>query len=456
MKLDHISSEAAVRTSKPRSGLAAPTLAASTIRTASGDIERPSGIAAMTDGNEMSTNGKQGAHSPYESASGRPANIDFGRATVRGIEVVQTVQDLRNGVPLIAGKATVVRIYLGAEAIAGTVNVTGEIGWSRGGGGETFHPTSNTVTLDPANDPPLGDQRADVRLSLNLFLPSEALATGTLRIRVTRLIGPAGAPLAFEGHDSVAVDFVEGHPLRVRVIGLKYRSAEAARGIAPAAVHFDYLRSFLQRAYPTAEVIWSQTVVEANFRAPFTMNTVDRANAQVAAIRVREVSGGVDPRTHYYGLVDDDVGRSFMRGAAFAIPLTPQPDVVACGPCGMPNGYSGDNDRSYADWYGAHELGHTFGRFHPGFPPYDPVKRSGQDASDPSWPYPEGRITTDEQDHVGFDVGDLVLELPMRAMSGRDHHDIMTYREKQWISPYTYEAIRLRLRAEQELASPSV
>jgi hypothetical protein len=134
-----------------------------------------------------------------------------------------------------------------------------------------------------------------------------------------------------------------------------------------------------------------------------------------------------------------------MRGKAFAIPGFPQPDVVASGPAGVPNGLAGDRDASYADWYGAHGLGHTFGRYHPGFPP------GSQDASDPLFPYPNGYISTPDNQYVGVDIGDDELGLPAIALPGLQYHDVMTYADNQWLSAYTYMAILARLKEEDAL-----
>jgi hypothetical protein len=362
---------------------------------------------------------------------------------LRGTEVVQCVQDLQNSVPLVAGKPTVVRIYPDPAGVAAAGKVTGEIAWSRGGG-ETYLPALNTIRLDPANPGTVQDQRTDEKLSLNFRLPPEATALGALQIRLTKISAPGGANLPIGAPPPVQVQFVAAPLLRVRVIGLRYTNGQAT--VTPAAIHFAYLRSFLERAYPVAAVEWSHIVVDADFRAPFNAATVDLANAQIAALRSREVSSGVDPKTHYYGLVDDNAGQNFMRGKAFAIPASPQPDTVASGPAGVPNGFAGDRDASYADWYGAHELGHTFGRFHPGFPP------GAQDASDPQFPYQDGCISQPDGHFVGFDVGDPNLGLPLLALPGLKYHDIMTYAANQWLSAYTYQAIYKRLLEEDTLA----
>ena len=112
----------------------------------------------------------------------------------------------------------------------------------------------------------------------------------------------------------------------------------------------------------------------------------------------------------------------------------------------MPNGWTGDSDASYADWYGAHELGHTFQRRHPGFP----TGKQDPDPDEPGFPYPNGLITTvPDNRFVGFDVGDPGLPMPMRALPGDVHHDVMTYADSQWLSAYTYEAIHDRLVDEE-------
>lgn len=193
------------------------------------------------------------------------------------------------------------------------------------------------------------------------------------------------------------------------------------------------------RAYPSAEVIWSHIVVDADFRPPFDGATSLRANAQLAAIRNRDITGGTDVRTHYYGLVSDAGGKHFMRGRANSIPDMASPNAVASGPAGveqLANGMSA----SFAGWYGAHELGHTFGRYHPGFPP--PEHDNGQDKSDLAFPYPDGSLSTQGDDFIAFDRGDPALGAPMRIMPGDECFDVMTYLDNLWVSAYTLEAIR--------------
>lgn len=373
------------------------------------------------------------------------------KVAVSHIEYVQSVQDNNNSIPLVAKKATVVRVFLNGVGLAEPVLVTGEIACRRGSGGEIFVPALNKVRLVSGPDRPLTEWRAGLADSLNFRLPPEVTAAGTTRIRLSRLQGDVGIEFDFDfdsAQGAKSLSFKRSPTLRVKAIGLRY--IDGGKTYAPDAVHFSYLRSWLGRAYPVATVEWSQLVVDADFAPPFNEeDTPVLANAQVAALRSRDVSTGVDPRTHYYGLVSDANGRNFMRGLAFDIPATANPGVVASGPAGKPAGFNGDFDLSYADWYGAHELAHTFGRYHPGFP--GPNEPGGQDASDPQFPYPDGRISGAEDGYIGFDVGDADLALPMQVMPGHTCHDVMTYRENQWVSAYTFMAILSRLLMEDEI-----
>ena len=387
-----------------------------------------------------------GAHAGAEAATGTETGVG-----VLGVEVCQSVQAFDNSVPVIAMKPTLVRVYLDDATVAAPVRLRGELCWRKSKNGpKTYLAATNELRLDPAAPLAIADKRDDLRRSLNFRLPEAALQAGALYLTLNRLIQTGGGDIPFHGETAAQVEMLTAPPIRVRCIGLRYTDPDTDVTHTPNAVHCSYFRSFLQRAYPVSNVIWSQIVVDADFAPPFGGATAILANAQIAAIRNSEINAGTDPRTHYYGLVDDANGRHFMRGRASGIPAGPQPDTVASGPCGAPDGFAGDTDLSYADWYGAHELGHTFGRFHPGFPP------GSQDASDPTFPYENGQISDADRKYVGYDPGDPALSLPERILPGTRHHDVMTYAERQWVSAYTFDAIRLRLAEEDEQFAPLI
>ena len=377
--------------------------------------------------------------------------------SVRGMEVVQSIQAIDNSVRLIADKTTIVRVYLDPAGLSAATLVSAELVWRRGSEAMHYQPAMNRVRLTPATPPTLQQQRFDMDLSVNFRLPSEAVGAGNLEIGINRVFVPGGADVAFADPGHVTVRFDGAPVLRVRVIGLRYKSVANPLGtVTPDALHFAYLKSYLERAYPVAAVEWSQIVVDADLlRPPFGGGASNLANMQLVALRSRETSAGIDPRTHYYGLVDNEGGLrdSFMRGSAIADSQVLVFGMVASGPAGVPNGWSGDTDASFADWYGAHELGHTYQRRHPGFPPAD----QDRDPLETGFPYPEGLITTTPDNRfAGLDVGDAALGLPMRVLPGNTHHDVMTYAPRQWLSAYTYEGIYTRLVAEDRDLAPQL
>ncbi len=213
---------------------------------------------------------------------------------------------------------------------------------------------------------------------------------------------------------------------------MRYQQGTPPVTFIPSSRDFDLLESWLARAYPVGQVVSSRIVIDATPAVPFGCGDI---NAQLAAIRALDMSAGADPRTHYYGMVSD--GGFFMRGCAAGIPATADPSTVASGPTG-PGSYGWDFDGSYGDWYGGHELGHTFGRLHPGF--------CGESMDDlKGYPFPKGELADSDGSFVGFDVGDPVQALPMTALPGQTWTDVMTYCNREWLSPYTYRGILDRL-----------
>ncbi|HSE17958.1 MAG TPA: hypothetical protein VLB46_12960 [Pyrinomonadaceae bacterium] len=368
-----------------------------------------------------------------------------GLLSVDGIEVTQVVQDMGHSVPLIAGKATVVRVYL-SRPEGGVVTVRGEISVRRSPTGTPHKiPSLATARVSPTQNGRLRTKRHDLRLSLNFLLPASLTAAGRAFIQISSLADATTAQtIACSdcAEKQVEVRFVDGAPLRVRLIKMRYRTDDAPNGHVPRSLDVSLFRSWLGRAYPVSRIVFSQATVDTNIRPPFRANTSDKTNAQLTTIRRLDVSNGTDQRTHYYGMVYD-ARDFFMRGSASALPDTPDPTAVASGPTGDPEG-GWDTDGSYGDWYGGHELAHTFGRLHPGF-------CDGNTEDDNEYPFTDGQLSNSNAAFVGFDVGDASLGIPMRALPGPQWHDVMTYCDQQWMSSYTYDGIRVRLLAEDAL-----
>jgi hypothetical protein len=362
--------------------------------------------------------------------------------TCDGVEVTQAIQDMAHSVPLIAQKRTVARVYLGVGG-PDAVTVSGVMRVRRVGSGGlgTAIRAQAPLTIDPALNGNLRAKRESEARSLNFILPRQVLTAGQWEVRLSSvarvqphraLLVPAGA--------TRTVTFTASPPLRVRIVGIRFQSGPAT--VTPTPLDFTLIQSWLGRAYPVASVEWSQITLDGPSAWPFQAPAI---NAFLRGLRATDVAGGVDARTHYYGLVADNDATNFMRGLASGIPTTADPSTVASGPCGAST-FGWDTDGSYGDWYTGHELGHTFGRFHAEF--------CGAGGGAP-YPFTGGQLSNADGAFVGFDVGDIANGLPLRALPGTAWHDVMSYCVNQWISSFTYTGIRTRLVAEDSLLGPA-
>lgn len=362
------------------------------------------------------------------------------KLTADGIEVTQVIQDMAHTVPLVASKTTVVRVYLSAPVPSPLV-VQGVLLARRKSPVGPWQPVPSlgTAVINPAENGQLRAKRESEGKSLNFLLPHALCAAGSCEVKLGAVFQTSPfRPLLPPASAKRTVQFVATPPLRVRILGIRFTGGTPPAAIEPSVLDFNLIRSWLQRAYPVASVSWSQVTVNAPQPWPFTASTI---NAFIRGIRVTDVLGGMDARTHYYGLVSDGNGAFFMRGLASGIPGAPDPSTVASGPTGM-NTWGWDTDGSYGDWYTGHELGHTFGRFH--------VEFCGAAGGAP-YPFTNGQLSNADGAFVGFDVGDASRGIPARALPGVVWHDVMSYCSSQWLSSFTYVGIRNRLVLEDAL-----
>src|ERR1700752_629175 len=309
--------------------------------------------------NRRNQNVSGGPTPPPEPAGARI--ISLAKITCDGIEVTQAIQNMNHDVPLVARKRTIVRVYLSAVTTAPIV-VQGVLKARRLSGGPWRSVRSlGPLTIDPAENGQLRVKRENESKSLNFLLPATVCVDGQTEVRLVLLLqsGPF-ALLKVPTNVRRTVRFRLTPPLRVRILGVRFQTGTPPADTVPSALDYPLIQSWLERAYPVATVEWSQAVVDAPQAWPFDASII---NTFVRGIRTTDVTGGVDARTHYYGLVSDGGGGFFMRGLASGIPGTADPSTVASGPTGTTT-WGWDLDGSYGDWYPGHELGHTFGRFH--------------------------------------------------------------------------------------------
>jgi hypothetical protein len=154
---------------------------------------------------------------------------------------------------------------------------------------------------------------------------------------------------------------------------------------------------------------------------------------------------GLKTNAFYYGMISD-ASNNFPRGQA-AQPMT------SVGPAGTPGQFFGlgqgwDTDGSYADWYAAHEIGHSLGRAHPNAGSDDPntsntTENCGHSRSDPGFPYgntstARAPIGPADNSMEGFDAGDPYFGIARAVYPSSTWNDVMSYCSNQWLSDYTY------------------
>ena len=329
------------------------------------------------------------------------------------LEVTQAVQDLNNSVPLIANKRAFVRFHV--HSASGTYETSARLHVQQGSQPEVVLAPQNpggTITVQP--DP----NRAVLDHAFLFALPS-GFENGT--VHLTAVLNPDGDPVEINLNNNstnTTVSF-QGVPQQNLVLySVGYGNSPAPE--YPPDIDRTQLVLWLQRAFPLSDL----QVTERTYFAGAGLPTCGQVNSYLLSKRLWDLAYSPDlpANTRYYGMVDDAGG--FMRGCAANIPT-----FVASGPTGMPTGnFSWDTDGTYGDWYGGHELGHAWGRYHAEF--------CGALGGQP-YPYPNGRISptlSGDSAIYGFDVF-------TRAIYEPGWKDVMTYCDHEWVSDFTYKGL---------------
>ncbi len=350
------------------------------------------------------------------------APIDF---VADALEVVQSVQDLENRVELISGKRTFVRFYV--HATRERYRPTATLFAQRGG---------STVTLRPVN----AGGRSSVGREPNrrtlsgafLFELPEGFRDGV--VELTAHVNPDFELPETSTQNNVAEETaIFSPPVRMNLVlfAVGYGSEEQHY---PPARDLRLLVEWLRAAYPVTEVTVRVRSIFASEALPECLSL----NTALLAIRAWDrLFAGIPADAHYYGMVSDAGG--FMRGCA--LPALP----VSSGPTGNPTGTRWapwDTDDTYGDWYGAHELGHTYGGAHTG--------THGDFVIFRGYPYSGAQISptlVDGPDTVyGFDARTFAIYPPT-------WNDVMSYCDELWVSDYHYRIFANALRAGSAGAS---
>ena len=383
-----------------------------------------------------------------------------------GMEVTQGIQNTSNSVLLIKNRRTFVRLYVQSNAtpVAGVTAYLYNAGLPYSSPLVPINSTGTMLTVRPS------PSRNDINQSFLFELPWSWIQGSSLSLRA--VVNPNKVPLEPNYADNewtATVSFQNSPSLSVEFFRLNYPmggttySPRYSQDILPTY-------SWILRAYPLAGQVgenfkprlWD---VDGGTRLANWVNTSDPNCASVyggpnddislcasyytngwlyyyrVATTLGVLNVGLNTNSFYYGLISDAAGY-FPRGQAMY-------DKTSVGPAGTPGLGSGwDFDGTYADWYAAHEIGHSLGRGHPKAGSDDPAtsgvyENCGHSRSDLSYPY--GNTTTsrapigpDGGSIEGFDRGDASLGIAKAVLPSSTWNDVMSYCSNQWISDYTY------------------
>ena len=316
------------------------------------------------------------------------------RIAAAAVHLTQAVQTLDGSVPLIAGRAALLRLFLIGDRPSffrprplATFHLDGEV--------------IHTQRLNPPEDLlPVEIEEGRGDRSFNGEVPGWVLQPG---VEYAVELDPDGVVPALPGSDRripaeglLTLDVREVPPLDLKIVPVLRGEDDFAvlrwvDRISPGGQSMTFIRSIL----PVAEL-------ELTIRDPYRTSadlTTDRGWLELLREidLLRLIEGG---RGYYYGAVAVPAGSPWG----------------GLGYIGRPTSV-GNIDLDIF----AHELGHNMGLRH--------APCGGANAPDPNFPYADGSIGA-----FGYETRDGVR----RIVSPKEYRDLMTYCEPSWISDYHF------------------
>ena len=330
----------------------------------------------------------------------RPVEVDL---ALTGLEVTQSIQTPANGVPLVAGRTTLARVYV--TAVAGNVTTPFRVSLSAARGGANLGAlyTTPRVLSGPST-------RGALNSTFNFTLPT-AWTTGD--VTLTAMVDPdnAVAEMSKSNNQTTRVlPFNEVPPLRITIVPVDYTHTPTGQFYRGQAA--DPISEWMRRAFPVPDVLIS-------YHTPHFFSGDLRYGSEWERL-LREITErywlpeqGYGSPQIYYALVPirNAGGRWFSSGIAGIGWIGTRVSV------GLDLGATVDTAT-----LAAHEVGHNLGRRHA--PCGNPA------GVDRNYPYPDGSIG-----HYGVDVIDMRLYAPQTTW------DLMSYCDPQWVSDYTYRGL---------------
>lgn len=323
------------------------------------------------------------------------------------LESTQAIQNLTNGVPMVAGKATVLRIFVHNDSAVAIQGAYVAVTATRQG-----QPLADSPLIaGPLSIPPSWS-RGVLNSSINLTLPSSWLY-GEIVLQIT--VDPINTfNETNEGNNTATLPltFNDMPPLDVKVVPIQY--TDPYNGVTFPEPASDFLESKLLRMYPVSSVVVSRRLGIGWRTSLRNQNGWEGLLDKITEIKKSDAAPYWQV---YYGLVpleDSQDNYWFLSGVA-GISWVGYREAT-----GLTDSDDWDIDGGLI---AAHEIGHTFGREHA------PCNVDGEDKD---YPYRDGSIG-----HWGLYPSKMLLYSP------QVYSDIMGYCKQQWVSDYTYTAFFL-------------
>jgi hypothetical protein len=365
--------------------------------------------------------------------------------SIEHIEFTQAVQDDRNSIPIVQGKALAVRVYVGANGGQGP-EANGA--WKVGGATlDVFHGRTHVVRLRPVNtgrsiivpstsDGSIDNARPNASSTLNFVVPARVQYSDGIHL-VARINTDRGVPefptqaSRRNNVSSINVSFVRTRPLRV--LGLLFTSPAHPFSM-DLWNHIVHGASFVARTYPIPRVLvygrgsqsyWDKVINPAAADDPYWPGA-DGSNGLLTRIDTMRLSS------------------RYRNMNWFVLQPWYQPDncgLMGCGAAwegpavgGAATGQDATGENAGTDM--AHEIGHSWGLMHTGGvidganPNCCPFGTSGLQST--------GNINAVYPSTFGFDIAKMQAIAPVTA-DGSEVHDFMAYSDGPfWISDYSY------------------
>jgi hypothetical protein len=353
------------------------------------------------------------------------------------LEVTQGLQNLDNSVDLIANKPTYVRLYAFVFRPQDSgIKTAAQLRVTKGGA---------ELLLDPINASVVKNKpvRAQLQDSYLFQLPNNFTSGAvTLKGEINHTNnGRVRAPdemLVNNNEVETTVTFNSASPLNLTIIDMRYRQCTGCTLRSIGATDVSRMVDWLSVGYPVPSVNYRSRTYEMRTTNPDSADVL----RDVRKIRRSEISDNSRNRCSVYiGLADDVNGTNFIRG------LADIGDYVAMSPAGATFRGSGDLDGSYADWYGAHELGHALGRKH--------VACRGEVGTDANFPHLStikasiSQVASNDpyEQTYGFNWKHRrgATAAPNIQIYDQNYREVMSYCQAQWVSEYTYAALRTEI-----------